>query len=386
MENDDEIDEFEATWIRGGSPTQTAFSSRLPSPVYKYDEDDRKSYKKKRRSRRYSSNNDDDQQYLTDTNIEPKTVNKKRQVCKFFANSHCMKQNNCDYMHDEFPCKYYYLGVDHPNNSCGTDSKMEPLCKFYHGPPLELPTRKILIKHIITAPSEILGDFPKFTPREVAEKFDAQHLVLMQKFAQKTPTINSNNDQGDTSSSTSSKIKKRTRWSPVSSSSSSSTIKKKNLDQLRDILMPKQITQLVLNGIESVEQIFDMSLTQLTKFGLNVMEINDLQMKILNARNDREDDCRENMGISDVDMRQRWVAKEHKISYFINFKNISPVYSCLDVDMRQRRPENQNTLGNVMQAFTPIVKVHYTDFVQKINEIEENDNNNIEKSKLHTNC
>lgn len=47
--------------------------------------------------------------------------------------------------------------------------------------------------------------------------------------------------------------------------------------------------------------------------------------------------------------------------------------------MRQL-PKNDDTIGNLMQAFTPIVKVHYTDFVNGI----DGSDNNVQKSKLHT--
>lgn len=271
-----------------------------------YDDDDRQPFKKKRKHRHYF--NDDTEQYNNTTSIENYDLQSQRhQVCKFYVQGRCIKRKNCTYMHDEFPCKFYYLGINHPNNNNNDtlNAENETFCKFSHGPPLEaLQLRKMLFKHITTAPSDILGDFPQLTLKEVQQKFDAQHLVLMKKYDK-----NVNMEQQSFSSSSSSTKIKRTRWSPASSFKS--TTNNNTLDELHDILLPEQIDRLTSNGIECVEQIFDMTLTQLTKIGLNVMEMHDLQMKILSARKDGNDDNngneknQTNVIINDIDMRQR---------------------------------------------------------------------------------
>lgn len=75
-------------------------------------------------------------------------------------------------MHGDFPCKYYYLGL-----KCVTKD-----CKFSHGKPLSDSLKQILLKHLDTAPKEILGDFPRIG-RENASKMIAQtHVKLCQEF------------------------------------------------------------------------------------------------------------------------------------------------------------------------------------------------------------
>ncbi|XP_018902005.2 uncharacterized protein su(sable) isoform X3 [Bemisia tabaci] len=76
---------------------------------------------------------------------------KKMELCKFYLMDCCAKRDKCLYMHNDFPCKYY-----HTNLRCFAGRN----CKFSHGK-LNDQLRTILIKHIETAPKEILGEFPR---------------------------------------------------------------------------------------------------------------------------------------------------------------------------------------------------------------------------------
>eukprot|EP00099_Drosophila_melanogaster_P010445 NP_001284753.1 suppressor of sable, isoform C [Drosophila melanogaster] len=86
--------------------------------------------------------------------VEPR----KLELCKFYLMDCCAKRDKCSYMHKEFPCKYYYLGMD---CYAGDD------CLFYHGEPLSEQLRNVLLKHMETAPKEILGDFKRIS-RDIA--------------------------------------------------------------------------------------------------------------------------------------------------------------------------------------------------------------------------
>lgn len=57
-------------------------------------------------------------------------------------------------MHSEFPCKYYHTGL-----KCFAKDN----CKFAHGKPLSDSLRQVLLKHLETAPKEILGEFPRLS-------------------------------------------------------------------------------------------------------------------------------------------------------------------------------------------------------------------------------
>jgi len=79
-------------------------------------------------------------------------VPKVWELCKFYVYDRCAKRDKCLYLHKEFPCKYFHLGLD-----CGNDAAT---CKFSHSP-LNFKTRTLLLKHVEGAPKELLGDFPR---------------------------------------------------------------------------------------------------------------------------------------------------------------------------------------------------------------------------------
>merc|ERR1719167_1680262 len=74
------------------------------------------------------------------------------ELCKFYVLETCSKQERCSYLHQEFPCKYYHTGQE-----C---TKSTEMCKFSHDN-LTNETREILLKHLETAPQELLGNFPR---------------------------------------------------------------------------------------------------------------------------------------------------------------------------------------------------------------------------------
>ncbi|XP_037068870.1 uncharacterized protein LOC119090185 [Pollicipes pollicipes] len=76
---------------------------------------------------------------------------RKMELCKFYAKECCVKEAHCLYLHKGFPCKMFHTGA-----RCFEDDK----CKFSHKPLTDV-TQSILLKHLDTAPPEILGDFPR---------------------------------------------------------------------------------------------------------------------------------------------------------------------------------------------------------------------------------
>ncbi|KAJ9587201.1 hypothetical protein L9F63_019281 [Diploptera punctata] len=78
---------------------------------------------------------------------------RKMELCKFYLMDCCAKKDKCLYMHSNFPCRYYHTGL-----KCYAGDN----CKFSHGP-LTDTLRSILLKHLETAPKEILGDFPRLS-------------------------------------------------------------------------------------------------------------------------------------------------------------------------------------------------------------------------------
>ncbi|XP_050593538.1 protein suppressor of sable isoform X1 [Bombus affinis] len=78
---------------------------------------------------------------------------RKMELCKFYLMDCCAKRDKCLYMHHDFPCKFFHTGL-----KCSQGEN----CKFSHQP-LNEQVKGILLKHLETAPKEILGDFPRLS-------------------------------------------------------------------------------------------------------------------------------------------------------------------------------------------------------------------------------
>lgn len=185
LEYQDYLDEYEMICIRGGSPTKQIpdfYNLDDDGSVYSdlYNDSD---YYRKSSSERRIIRREKDLRKLRNKNVDEKNIEnstfetkncfrhysgsctdvacsyshefrepKKLEICKFFLKGTCAKKASCTYMHFEFPCKFYYLGVDRHH--------IRQKCKFSHGNALSTDLNVALLKHIETAPQSILGDFP----------------------------------------------------------------------------------------------------------------------------------------------------------------------------------------------------------------------------------
>ncbi len=64
-------------------------------------------------------------------------VPKVFELCKFYVYDRCVKKDKCLYLHKEFPCKFYHLGIDVEHS--------DEACKFSHQPLNDL-SRNLLLK------------------------------------------------------------------------------------------------------------------------------------------------------------------------------------------------------------------------------------------------
>ncbi len=100
-------------------------------------------------------------------NAEPPKI---MELCKFYLFERCAKKEKCLYLHKGFPCKYYHTGM-----RCLDSAES---CKFSHEP-LTDEIRNILLKHLESAPKEILGDFPRMSREhavQVVAKTEAKNM------------------------------------------------------------------------------------------------------------------------------------------------------------------------------------------------------------------
>jgi hypothetical protein len=136
------------------------------------------------------------------------------ELCKFYLMDCCAKKEKCLYMHGDFPCKYYYLGL-----KCQEKDK----CLFSHGKPLTDQLRAILLKHLDTAPQEILGDFPRISRDNALNMVNTTHKQLLQKYNMADKSNTSSNipsifdlvfDKPSLMSNNDNKRNRKSRWCP----------------------------------------------------------------------------------------------------------------------------------------------------------------------------
>lgn len=224
------------------------------------------------------------------------------ELCKFWLMECCAKKDKCSYMHGDFPCKYYYLGLKCINKDC----------KFMHGKPLSDNIKAILLKHLDTAPKEILGDFPRIG-RENANKMIAQtHVKLCQEFnvplpeaekekaASKIPSLLEMNIKPPDYKNDKKSNKNNSRWlqneanspkrdSPQRNSSSSAAASSTSsspgdvaLADMQGILSEKQIESMAAIGVRTVNHINNLTVAQLNDLGLSLATIGEIQAKAMN--------------------------------------------------------------------------------------------------------
>lgn len=173
-------------------------------------------------------------------------------------------------------------------------------CKFNHGKPLSDQFRGILLKHLETAPKEIIGDFPRIGREKALKLMDAQHLKLLAKergdkdpeSLSNTPNIPSLLDNiVPKRNNNSDNRARRTRWCDMtvppaptlpSAEQKPSIPEYMSIKNMTGILTQKQIEELLEMGIESVEHIKQLTLGQMDKLGLTLSQITDIQSNVEN--------------------------------------------------------------------------------------------------------
>lgn len=115
-------------------------------------------------------------------------------VCKFYLSGVCKHGDLCDYMHEDFPCRYYYLDLEHPRQL----NKDE--CRFKHGGPLP----KFLCRYFLKQIEAWVKEFTKNQPDQFdsylanfMHSFDVKQSRLVQEYELKdteTPSMTSADD------------------------------------------------------------------------------------------------------------------------------------------------------------------------------------------------
>lgn len=221
-----------------------------------------------------------------------------------------------------------------------------------HGKPLTDNLKQILLKHLDTAPKEILGDFPRIGRENASKMISQTHVKLCQEFnvALPEPEKNSSGNKipsllemhirppdfkGDSSSKKSnvrwsqSEVRSSSRDSPQRHHAQSSTLSMAQdqinepacpgdilLAELHDILTTKQIENMANIGITTVDHINNLKVAQLNDLGLSLSSIGDIQtmalemLKKTSAEEDEKNSIKSTL--EDVDLRETPGAEEQK--------------------------------------------------------------------------
>lgn len=180
-------------------------------------------------------------------------------LCKFHVLGCCSKKHQCHFMHSDFPCKHYYLGLK------GHDKSR---CKLSHGKPLSNHLRSILLRHLQTASRDLLGDFPRYTTEKLVRKLDRQHKKLKLKYSGFV-SPDSHNSLSESEN--------------ISFSRSASTAADINdiMKLFSEVLRDDQVALLMLNGIDNIDKFSRLTMGQLSNFCISVKQVHKILQKPL---------------------------------------------------------------------------------------------------------
>lgn len=174
-------------------------------------------------------------------------------VCRFYLKNECTKGNACTHMHSEFPCKFYYLGLPHPNNIDADN------CRFTHGDVLNESTKRLFLEQIeFWVKEKTAGN---------ADDADRQMNEMIERFDEHERKIMSNRHQEST--------KPKEAALEVPTCSTQETL------ALNDFLNEAQIFRLAADKITSLEQLREMSVEELDSYRLTMDQIYVIKSKRL---------------------------------------------------------------------------------------------------------
>lgn len=227
-------------------------------------------------------------------------------VCKYYISGLCANGSLCSYMHEDFPCRYFYTDTEHPKSHDANN------CRFNHGGRLS--------EHLVRYFKKQMEFWVKKITKTTPEKFDTIFTDLINKFDAKQEALEQSHC--------------------VEREKKSTTIKNDEGFDLKKILRSKQIKALTDDGITTVEQISQTSVDYLLDYGLNMDQIYKITTEYNNEKNKlknetcqvKKDTCEMNVGI----------LKPVESTYNDNRLADIPVYECSEMN------------GNSLRGFTVV--------------------------------
>lgn len=161
-------------------------------------------------------------------------------VCKFYISGVCSNGDQCLFMHEDFPCRYYYLNIEHPKSVDVNN------CRFMHGGPLPQRLSQYFVKQIEMNVRNMTKEKP--------EQFDSTLSEYMEKFESK---------QAELERESAGKINE----SFTSSSSNDDRF------TIESVLSSKQMKALAEKNIKTFAQINQLPIDDLLELGLSMDQI-----------------------------------------------------------------------------------------------------------------
>lgn len=433
----EEIDlEYEMMNVRGGSPRPQPRSNRHERSESEDSyssgdsrgrrerrerdrERDREYNRRKRKNRQRNRANRDNRKRKRDESDDEKHHRsngpRKMELCKFYLMDCCAKREKCLYMHSDFPCKYYYLGL-----KCKEQDK----CLFSHGDPLTDELRVILLKHLETAPQEILGDFPRINRESAVKMVNATHQKLLNKNKQSEQGGAADGGEqipslldmmvhggGDRSGGGGGSKNRRSRWcdknpGPVTGNGGSKASDNNSgedflsLKYLNGVISQEQIANLEDMGIHNLDQISQLTVAQLNELGLSISQIHELQLNALNMKKLRENIGKQEDQEGAIDPASSSKDKDMRITpshadLQKAVSDIGPLGGGQDVDMRflpmvntagpeatgNENSNSQEEIDQLPTALTNFIKTPTVDYSQYLKDSNLNDDDDMDHAE-----
>lgn len=164
-------------------------------------------------------------------------------VCKFYITGTCTNGDLCQFMHEDFPCRFYYLDLEHPK-SMDKDN-----CRFKHGGPLSDQLLRFFKKQIKIWVQKMTKEKP--------EQFDSMMTDYMNKFEAKQE-----------------KLELETHNQLLGNHYNYCTeVDSNGPFSIQSILTSKQLKALADRNITTAEQINKIPIDDLMEFGLTLDQI-----------------------------------------------------------------------------------------------------------------
>lgn len=187
---------------------------------------------------------------------------KEKELCRFYGrDGQCVNQQSCLFMHSEFPCKFYHLGITHPID------ETEQSCAFSHGDAIddEDLAKAVIVEALRT---KVLGDHSNF--HRLQQMFDLRKMELVKKCDGDSIDVTNSEDVETTAEVEIPVSMVETEGEEILES-----------DSLETILNQKQMDALAQNDIKTLAQIVVLSIEQQRAYGLSIDQIHSIHLKAI---------------------------------------------------------------------------------------------------------